>query len=665
MCQPDGEANIAVSEIRRNDPESLEISRRASVSLIQASVLFAAVLVITKAVLLGVPQSLGWIVTLAVVSFRDLLFALAAGMVGEGAAFVVSRQPALVRAIRRAFIGFLTLCVAYSVVSVGVFEYFLRPLSYELLRLASDATAMRSSIGERITIGLVIALISAPVGYLAVVARSGRWHRATMIAALGAAAVWLAIGWWQTPSELRKLKFTHLVQNPHVELVSSIIGGLTNMRRVEFPKDFPPQDTFEFRPSRERGAARKNGFQSPAGVARPRNVIVIVLESVGTKYLELYGSPYETMPNLTAESAHALVFDNFYAQASYTYFSFRAINFSIYPGLPWCYAPWGGRRLPPSLASVMRKRGWRTAYLHNGDLDWGEERWLLQADGFKDAEGYAELRCPRLTSWGTEDRCLFERLIQWIDAGRGQPFMAICWTDQTHDPYRVGPGVAATDFLRGGKAKVPLAGDLSHYLNVLHETDRQLGRLFEALRERGLADDTLIVVTGDHGEAFRDPHDQRGHGLTVYEEEVNVPLMLWNPRLFAKGRRMSALGAHVDLNPSIADVLGIEPSDDWQGYSMFDPHRPSHAFFLTDVGEYLFGVREGRWKYIFDATGGPEMLFDLDRDREEQRNVAQSQPEQCRQLRLKIAGWVSFEDRYLRGLAALGIPSETKGHEFH
>ena len=624
----------------------------------QASILFVAVLLITKAVLLGVPQSPGWIVTLAVVSFRDLLFALATGFVGEAAVFAAGRHRALARAIRRGFLGFLTLCVAYSVVSVGVFRYFLRPLSYDLLRMVSDAAAMQSSIAERITLGLAIALISAPIGFMAVVARSGRWRRTTTAAALGAAAVWLAIGSWQSRSVLRQPKFPRLVQNPHVELVSSIMRGLTNMRRVEFPKDFPPQDSFEFRPSREHGAARINGFRSP--VARPRNVIVIVLESVGTKYLELYGSPYRTMPNLAAESAHALVFDNFYAQASYTYFSFRAINFSIYPGLPWCYAPWGGRPLPPSLASVARKLGWRTAYLHNGDLDWGEERWLLQADGFKDTEGYAELGCPRLTSWGTEDRCLIDRLIQWIDAGQGRPFMAICWTDQTHDPYRIGPGIVPTDFL-SGRPRVPLAGDLSHYLNVLHETDRQLERLFEALRERGLAQDTLVVVTGDHGEAFRNPHDQRGHGLTVYQEEVNVPLMLWNPRLFATGRRMSALGAHVDLNPTIADVLGIKPSDDWQGYSMFDPHRPSHTFFLTDVDDYLFGVREGRWKYIFDATGGPEMLFDLDRDREEQRNVAQAQPEQCRELRLKIAGWVSFEDRYLHGLPQLKTPSETQG----
>ena len=156
---------------------------------------------------------------------------------------------------------------------------------------------------------------------------------------------------------------------------------------------------------------------------------------------------------------------------------------------------------PPSLASLMRARGAQAVYLHNGDLDWGEERWLLQQDGYTDAEGFADLGCPRLTSWGTEDRCLIDRLIRWIDERRGQPFVAVCWTDQTHDPYRLGLGVRLVDFFHG-KPPANLPDDSSRYLNVLHETDHQLARLFAALRERGIADDMVVAVTGDHGESF-------------------------------------------------------------------------------------------------------------------------------------------------------------------
>jgi len=296
----------------------------------------------------------------------------------------------------------------------------------------------------------------------------------------------------------------------------------------------------------------------------------------------------------------------------------------------------------------MRARGAQTVYLHNGDLDWGEERWLLQHDGYSDAEGFADLGCPRLTSWGTEDRCLIDRLIKWIDNRRGRPFFAVCWTDQTHDPYRLGPGVRPVDFFHG-KSPANLPNDLSSYLNVLHETDHQLARQFAALRERGLADDTLVVVTGDHGESFRDPHEQRGHGLSVYEEEIKVPLMLWNPRLFAGGRRSAQTGAHVDLMPTIADVMGIAPAGGWQGYSVFNSERPSRVFFLTNVDDYLFGVRDGEWKYIFDTSAGKEMLFDLANDPEEDRNEADSSPELCRRLRQRIAGWVSFEEVFLKG----------------
>ena len=138
-----------------------------------------------------------------------------------------------------------------------------------------------------------------------------------------------------------------------------------------------------------------------------------------------------------------------------------------------------------------------------------------------------------LTSWGTEDRLLFERLIRFIDEKPGQPFYAFCWTDQTHDPYKLGPTWKKIDFF-GQQVPARHAYDLGRYLNVLRQVDQHLAELFRALRDRGLANDTLVVITGDHGEAFSNPHDQRGHGFTAYQEDVNVPLILWNPRLFPR-----------------------------------------------------------------------------------------------------------------------------------
>jgi lipoteichoic acid synthase len=128
---------------------------------------------------------------------------------------------------------------------------------------------------------------------------------------------------------------------------------------------------------------------------------------------------------------------------------------------------------------------------------------------------------------------LFDRLIRFIDEKPGQPFYALCWTDQTHDPYQLGLASKKMDFF-GQQIPARHSNDLGRYLNVLRQVDENLASLFRALRNRGLADDTLLVITGDHGEAFGDPHGQRGHGFTAYQEDVNVPLILWNPPAFSR-----------------------------------------------------------------------------------------------------------------------------------
>jgi arylsulfatase A-like enzyme len=182
----------------------------------------------------------------------------------------------------------------------------------------------------------------------------------------------------------------------------------------------------------------------------------------------------------------------------------------------------------------------------------------------------------------------------------------------------------------------------------LFQLDQHLSDLFRALRERALAEDTLVVITADHGEAFGGSHGQRGHGFTAYQEDINVPLILWNPRLFPGGDRIDTVGGLVDLSATIADLLGIQPSKDWQGHSMLDPERPQRAYSLASIGEYLFGVRDGKWKYTFEATSGREFLTDLTVDPHELRNFADAEPDICRQLRHRVAAWMDFEDKFLR-----------------
>ncbi len=601
----------------------------------------AAVLIVAKGVLLGAPSSPQWLGQLAVISWRDVLFA---------GGFAVLAWCAL-RWLKGEGLPLAAgaFCVAFGVANVGAFDYFLRPLTYDLFKLMEGVAAVRSSVGQRITLPLALAFIGAPIFFLVAV----RWSVARLrprVAVL-AMASWMVLGIvlhrWDESLEPRH----HLALSPHLESFRTLWRAHTSWGRPGFAKTYPPEDALEFRPFGERASSgRETGFYDPpAGVHRPENLILIVLESVGTKYLSLYGSEYDTTPHLVAEAENSLVFKDFYANAGFTYAAFRPVNFGVYSGLPWSYMPWEGRALPEPLAAGMKARGRRTAYLHNGELNWGQSRFLLEESGSFDVlNGYEELGCERISSWGVADRCSFARLVRWIDEKPGQPFCATVWTDQTHDPYPLEKGISAADFF-AGKPKPPHAEDLARYLTLVREVDRQIGLLFEALRQRGLDRNTLVAITGDHGEAFADPHEQRGHAFTLYEEELRVPLVLWSPALFHKVPRHSSIGAQVDLLPTLADILGLPAVSGWQGHSLFDPTRPQRAFLSSVSGEYLFGVREGRWKYIFDATNGIEFLYDLEGDPHEQRNVVKENATLAERQRQRISAWVNFEEDFVRG----------------
>ncbi len=402
----------------------------------------------------------------------------------------------------------------------------------------------------------------------------------------------------------------------------------------------------EFQPFGLRVPARTSSFEV-AETLRPKNLILIVLESVGTHYLSLYGSSYQTTPCLEAAAANALVFDNFYANAPFTYCSVRSILFGIYPTIAGVYVPWAGRQLPPTIASILPLRGARAVYIHNGDLDWGSTRWMLEQRGFNETFGGSELGCKRVSSWGVEDHCLFDRMIEWIDRDPAKPFVAIGWTDQTHDPYVLTPDSQKADFF-GTKRPAKHAKDLERYLNLVRGADAQIGRLLNALRERGLADDTLVVITGDHGEAFSDPHEHRGHSLHIFEEDVKVPLIVWNPRLFPRGQRIATIGSHVDLNATIADIMGAPPAGEWQGHSLMDREHPGRAYLFTDIDEQIFGIRDGPWKYIYNATSGRSSLFDLRSDPGEEH--ATEDHERSGRFLRRVAAWAKFEESFVRGI---------------
>ena len=126
-----------------------------------------------------------------------------------------------------------------------------------------------------------------------------------------------------------------------------------------------------------------------------------------------------------------------------------------------------------------------------------------------------------------------------------------------------------------------------------------------------LSESTLVVVVGDHGEAFGQ-HGQTTHAYEIYEENIHVPCLFINPQISAE-RRQGA-GGLVDLAPTLLEGLGKDIPATWQGRSLFNKKKDDYVFFFSPWSDYLFGYRNGDKKYIYNASRNTTLFFDLKKD---------------------------------------------------
>ena len=626
-----------------------------------AAVWLAIGLVAIKAYYLGQPAGRtpialrDYVRDLAAVSFVDVLYAATLWVGGRAALLLAAVRRRARQVVTIAVLAFASASCVYALASVFFFGVFGGFLTYPLLTLVGDVRMLRSSVAAQVSPSTLVALAGLPFFYLALVVGTVRlapagcgpwWRRGGIAPAL--LVVWVMAGQQSFARDWTTRRDRQVAANAQIVFVSSWWQAVTGGGAVRMAGSFTAGDLADFEP-RLHALLRAPVFQAlgtrSIAPRRPPNVILIVLESVAARWAGLNRGPYDSTPKLKAESSRGLVFDNFYAHIGRSSNSLASILLSTFPKLDFGDLTEEYPRLPgTSLASVFRDRGYRTAFVTPSDLDWAEWGTFLDRRGFGDVVDHHQLPCPTLlSSWGMEDRCAVDGMIQFIEKDPARPFFLMAWTQQTHHPYEPTPGVPLLTFVR---EPVTDAYDLDRYLNVLHETDRHVERLFETIRRAGLEQDTLIVVTGDHGQAFGDPHDSYMQGRTVYEEDVNVPLLFWYPRLYTSATRSATIGSHVDLAPTIADLAGFPAAADWQGRSLFDAARAPRAYFYVAEDHFTLGVREERWKYIFDLREGAEELYDLSLDPTEQRNLAAAQPERCARLRQRLAAWTDASRRH-------------------
>jgi arylsulfatase A-like enzyme len=402
--------------------------------------------------------------------------------------------------------------------------------------------------------------------------------------------------------------------------------------------------------------------QPPVAVdgPRPRNIIVIVLESVGAIYLHDYGSPFATTPRLDAIAGRSLVFDNIYSTSNNTVPSGLSLFGAEYnePVVPATIMEHPNYPVA-SAASWLHGLGYRTVFLAGGDWNYVTlPRFLAGFDLARDGyQHWSRERRPwPLTRGSYADDDLF------ADAGRAldelrvsqRPFFLMLWTYDTHSGYRDNPCAARFPESRFPAALATLSRDsrlvpdqqnypektaeFRRYLASICRDDQLIGQLIDHLDRAGLSDSTIVAITGDHGEAFGQ-HGWYGHGNSFYDEDVHVPLLLISRSLHRYEPRSAVVADQVDLWPTLASVAGFAANPMWQGRSLLRP-GPDEAFF-TRPG--AIGVRQGRYKLVLNYAVDNTLLFDMAADPGETHDLASGKPALVSTLRKRVLSWAHFE----------------------
>ena len=221
------------------------------------------------------------------------------------------------------------------------------------------------------------------------------------------------------------------------------------------------------------------------------------------------------------------------------------------------------------------------------------------------------------------------------------------------DPFK--EMVATQDLMRAIKGGDTLLHDIqreqlrARYDENLRGVDAEVARVVGALRNLGLEEDTLLILTSDHGEAFLE-HGFLSHGRTLYEEVVHVPLLLWGGGVEkALPKRIGDVVSTVDLYPAICRVLGVPCPGAIPGESILllddAPWDVVSAFSQGGFQEltHVYDPREAYWferyKLIRELDGYCVELYDLERDGEETTNLAGVLPVLTDYLSVRAQQW--------------------------
>ncbi|GJQ48578.1 MAG: hypothetical protein HKUEN01_09640 [Candidatus Kuenenia stuttgartiensis] len=354
--------------------------------------------------------------------------------------------------------------------------------------------------------------------------------------------------------------------------------------------------------------------------AEPPNIIFVHWEGVRAVNVDCIGYSAPSTPRFCDIcTENGVLFTNAYCNGVQTRWSLISVYCSILPRLSteWIFQYNIDLNLL-SFPEILRRRGYETIYVHGGNIGfsnklsrfagWFETRYDRTNAPIKDMEMF---------NWGLKDRDLFEFAYSAMENREDpRPFYMTIATLSMHHPFK----------LPEKEFEMNDHNDVKNQLsNIAIYSDDALGDFLEKVLSSEKLENTIIIVTSDHGINWFYPHPEREQNI-LWEDLVWIPIALigknWN---IDTGQKISEVRQLADIGPTILDRLGIEIPNPFIGHSLLRrfKNRDARAFFATANGGASAGIRFKNHKYFTHFDSKKEYLYDIENDREEKFNLCE------------------------------------------
>ncbi len=407
-------------------------------------------------------------------------------------------------------------------------------------------------------------------------------------------------------------------------------------------------------------SARGEWNELARGVGRRPNVVIITLESVAASHMGFLGYDRPATPHLDRIAERSLVMSHAYTTATHSNYAQMAVISSLFPRRGAALDMYQRLDYPRVLLhDLTHDVGYTTATISSQDETWqGMKRFedTGTPTHYRHAPDYQGDHLDLVTEDVAPDHATAAEVAKWIGEHAGEPFSVYVNLQSTHFPYPI-PNDAPRPFQpsdpKGTFNYVRWERDelqtvINRYDNALHYVDAQIGVIEAALAEHHLIDDTIVVVTSDHGELFFD-HDIVTHGRTLFEGESRVPLLVSYPTVLEPGVDPTPVST-LDVLPTIVELMELPPHPTLQGesfaYLRAGVKRHAAVYMNIQGWKHYDGIVCPPYKLVYDPDSAESTLYDLSKDPGETHDLVKSKPGITERLFTTLRAQLDAQEAY-------------------